>query len=216
MKKVIILSGGIDSVTALYYEYEKGNELIALSFDYGSKHNDNELNFAKWHCKHLKIKHEIIKLDLNKYFNSSLLRHGQEIPEGSYKDKTMKSTVIPFRNGIMLAFAIGYAENIHAEEVIIGSHAGDHAIYPDCRETFTQAISLAGQLGTYNHVKVVSPFNNLMKWDIVKLGTGLHIPYNLTWSCYRGNKKHCGKCGTCIERKEAFKKAGVEDLTEYE
>lgn len=216
MKKVVVLSGGMDSVTLLYHVAKTvEDEIVALSFDYGSKHNEKEIPLAKYHCDKLGIKHEVIKLDLAKYFNSSLLQGGEDIPEGHYEDESMKSTVVPFRNGIMLAFAVGYAENIDAKEVLLGSHAGDHAVYPDCRTTFTQAISLAAQLGTYNEVKIVSPFNHLMKWDIVTLGNKLGVEYKKTHSCYKGKDVACGKCGTCVERLEGFKEAGCEDPIEY-
>lgn len=216
MKKVIICSGGVDSITALYNEIRKGHEVIALSFDYGSKHNAKEIPMAQHHCKELKVKHEIIKIDLAKYFKSSLLQNSDEdIPEGHYADENMKSTVVPFRNGIMLSIAVGYAESIGAKQVVLGSHAGDHSVYPDCRDEFTQAISLAAQLGTYEKIKIVSPFNHLMKWDIVKIGHLLKIDYGMTYSCYEGKDKACGKCGTCVERLEAFEKVGLKDPIEY-
>ena len=221
MKKVVVLSGGMDSVTVLYHAdsqpREVGDEIVALSFDYGSKHNEKEIPLAKYHCDKLGIKHEVIKIDLANYFQSSLLNNGgEDIPEGHYEDENMKSTVVPFRNGIMLAFAVGYAENIGAKEVLLGSHAGDHAVYPDCRATFTQAISLAAQLGTYNEVKIVSPFNKLMKWDIVEVGNQLGVDYSKTHSCYKGGDIACGKCGTCVERIEAFEKANCTDPIQYE
>ena len=213
-KSVIILSGGMDSTTVLYDIVEKGFKVEALSFDYGQNHK-KELEFAKYHCAHLGIPHKIINLDFS-CFKSSLLSGSEDIPEGHYEDETMKSTVVPFRNGIMLSYAIGYAENIKAHCVLIGSHAGDHAIYPDCRESFTKAMSKAAREGTYNGIEIISPFNKLMKWDIVKKGNELNIPYAMTWSCYKGGDKHCGKCGTCQERLEAFKLAGVEDPVLYE
>jgi len=212
--KIIILSGGMDSVTVLYDAIAKGYEVEALSFDYGQNHI-KELEFAKWHCDKLNISHKIIKLDFS-CFNSSLLSGSESIPEGHYTSENMKSTIVPFRNGIMLAYAVGYAENIGAKEVLIGSHKGDHTIYPDCREIFTNYMSCAAETGTYNEVSIISPFNNLMKWDIVKRGIELNIDYSKTWSCYKGKEKHCGKCGTCVERKESFEKIKKEDITEYE
>ncbi len=211
MKKVIILSGGMDSVTALYHEIAEGHEMTALSFNYGSKHNEKEIPLAKWHCDKFGIKHEVVDLDLAKYFKSSLLDGGEDIPEGHYEDDNMKSTVVPFRNGIMLAFAIGYAENIEAKEVVLGSHAGDGAQYPDCRVEFTKAMSRAATEGTYNKVQIMSPFNILMKWDIVKNGIDLNVPYKKTWSCYKGNDRPCLQCGTCIERIEAFYRNNIQD-----
>jgi len=216
-KLIVILSGGMDSVTLLYTAYYKSDCLVeALSFDYGSKHNKKEIPLAKWHCKKLGIPHKVIKLPLAKYFKSSLLQGGEDIPEGHYADDNMQSTVVPFRNGIMLAFAVGYAENIGAKYVCLGSHKGDHSQYPDCRVKFTKAMCKAAKAGTYNKVIIQSPFNKLMKSDIVKIGKEFRVPYEKTWSCYRGGDKPCGKCGTCIERLEAFKLNGMEDPEKYE
>lgn len=215
-KGVIILSGGLDSTTLLYDLVGKGYKLEALSFNYGSKHNKREIHMAKLHCANLKIKHTIITLHLDKYFKSSLLKGGKKIPEGHYEAENMKSTVVPFRNGIMLSMAVGYAESIGVGKVFLGSHKGDRSIYPDCRREFTIAINLAAQLGTYNNVEIVSPYNDLMKWDIVKIGLTLNVPYVYTYSCYKGNSVACGKCGTCVERLEAFKKNNEEDPVEYE
>jgi len=214
MKAIIVLSGGLDSTTALYYSIENYKKIEAISFDYGQNHK-KELDFAKWHCEKLGIPHKIIKLDFS-CFNSSLLSGADEIPEGHYADENMKSTVVPFRNGIMLAFAVGYAENVEADCVLIGSHSGDHTIYPDCRKEFTYHMSLAAKHGTYKKVEIVSPFNKMMKWDLVKIGTDLGIDYSKTWSCYKGGEKSCGKCGTCVERIEAFEKNNLNDPLGYE
>lgn len=212
-KVIIILSGGVDSVTLLYWSKEK-YDIECISFDYGQKHK-KELEFAKFHCASLGIPHKIINLDFS-FLSSSLLDKETDVPEGHYEDESMKSTVVPFRNGIMLSYAIGYAENIEAKFVLIGSHSGDHAIYPDCREQFTKALSMAAVEGTYNHIKVFSPFNHLKKNDIVKIGLSLKVPYAMTWSCYKGGDKHCGKCGTCSERLGSFKMNNVEDPVAYE
>jgi len=142
---------------------------------------------------------------INQLFNSSLLSNSDEdIPEGHYQEENMKSTVVPFRNGIMLAIAVGFAESKNAKKVLIGSHSGDHAIYPDCRKEFNDAISKATEEGTYNKVKIVSPFNKITKLDIAKIGRKMNFPFEKTWSCYNGQEIHCGKCGTCVERKEAL------------
>jgi|TARA_R100000049_G_C1899157_1_gene49745 7-cyano-7-deazaguanine synthase len=214
MKIVVILSGGMDSTTVLYHAIEQGYEVEALSFNYGQKHS-KELEFAKWHCEQLNIPHKIIKLDFS-CLNSALLDEDVDVPEGHYEDENMKATVVPFRNGIMLSYAVGYAENINASGVMLGSHKGDHAVYPDCREIFTKHMNDAAITGTYNKIEIISPFNDLMKWDLVKRGTELNIPYHKTWSCYKGKDNHCGKCGTCVERLEAFEKANRHDVVEYD
>ncbi len=212
---VIIVSGGMDSITMLY-EYQ---ERIALgvSFNYGSNHNDRELPFAEMHCKRLGIPHITIDLSfMPKYFKSSLLEGADAIPEGNYDDDNMKSTVVPFRNGIMLSIAIGIAESNHLKHVLMANHNGDHAIYPDCRPEFVEAISAAARTGTYEEVTVVAPYTNISKSDIARHGKALGLDYSETWSCYKGGEKHCGKCGTCRERKEALLEADIVDTTEYE
>lgn len=218
-KVLVVLSGGIDSTTVLYHAVKLyGNDNVeAISFNYGSKHNEKELKCAKWHTAKLGVKHKIIELDFNKWgFKSDLLISGGEIPEGHYEAENMKSTVVPFRNGIMTAITAGYADSIKADVIMLGNHSGDHHIYKDCRYEFTQAMNLAVFLGTDNEVIVESPFVNWTKTDIVKYGYELGVPYEHTWSCYKGGEKHCGKCGTCTERKEAFQEAGVPDPTVYE
>lgn len=212
--KLIILSGGLDSTTMLY-DYQDEIEL-ALTFDYGSNHAKKEIECAKYHCKKLGIEHIIIPLDFMKqYFKSSLLEGSEAIPEGHYASENMKSTVVPFRNGIMLSIACGLAESRNISYVMIANHAGDHAIYPDCRATFIDSMSEAMAYGTYNNIKIFAPYTSITKSDIVLLGTKLGIDYTKTWSCYKGGKYHCGKCGTCIERKEAFADNNIEDKTKY-
>ena len=212
---IIIVSGGMDSITMLY-EYK--NEIaLAVTFDYGSNHAAKEIPFAKYHCEQLGIAHLIIPLSfMRDYFTSSLLEGSEAIPEGHYEMENMKSTVVPFRNGIMLAIACGLAESRNLHKVMIANHGGDHAIYPDCRGTFINAMSEAIAYGTYEHIKIYAPYTGLNKSDIARRGAELGIDYSQTWSCYKGGEKHCGKCGTCIERQEAFRDAGIEDLTEYD
>lgn len=216
MKKgVIILSGGMDSVTLLYARKE--DIALAVTFDYGSNHNKREAELAKWHCEKLGIEHIIIPLDfMHQHFKSSLLQGADAVPEGHYADENMKSTVVPFRNGIMLAIACGLAESRGLGFVFIANHAGDHAIYPDCRATFIASMSEAMAYGTYEHIKVAAPFTHLTKSEIALIGHNYGVDYSKTYSCYKGGEKHCGKCGTCVERKEAFALAGIDDPTEYE
>ena len=212
---IIVLSGGLDSTTMLY-EYRE-RIALAVSFHYGSNHNDRELAFAKLHCERLGIQHLIIPLDfIGRYFNSSLLAGADAIPEGHYNDDNMRSTVVPFRNGIMLAIAAGLAENNGLQYVMIANHAGDHTIYPDCRPEFISAMDAAIDSGTYNNARILAPYTNITKADIARRGKLLKIDYSETWSCYKGGNVHCGKCGTCVERREALQLAGIDDTTEYE
>jgi len=212
---IIILSGGMDSVTMLY-DYADFIAL-ALSFDYGSNHNRKELPLAAYHCERLGIEHIIIPLEfIKQYFHSSLLSGAGDIPEGKYDDITMRSTVVPFRNGIMLAIAAGMAEDRNLSRILMANHSGDHAIYPDCRPAFVSALGDAVREGTYNGVELFTPYTHLTKTDIARRGKQLGIDYAKTWSCYKGGDKHCGKCGTCQERIEALREAGIDDRTDYE
>lgn len=212
---VIIVSGGMDSITMLY-DY-KDTIALAISFDYGSNHNAREIPFAELHSKRLGIPHITIPLNfMHQYFKSSLLEGADAIPEGNYDDANMKSTVVPFRNGIMLSIAVGMAESRGLRNVMMANHGGDHTIYPDCRPDFVAAFNAAAQAGTYVNVHLITPYTNITKADIARKGKTLGIDYSDTWSCYKGGAKHCGKCGTCTERREALAEAGIKDTTEYE
>ena len=212
---ILILSGGMDSVTMLY-DYQD-RIALALSFDYGSNHNAREIPFARLHCERLGIEHLVIPLSfMGEYFKSSLLSGGDAIPEGHYADENMKSTVVPFRNGIMLSVAVGMAESRGLKHVMRANHGGDHTIYPDCRPEFVEAFSKAACAGTYPGITLISPYTNITKGQIAARGKQLGIDYAETWSCYKGGEKHCGRCGTCVERREALAEAGIEDTTLYE
>ena len=212
---IIVLSGGMDSVTLLN-EY-KDIIALAVTFNYGSNHNKREIEYAKLHCQRLGIKHIIIPLDfMHTYFKSSLLEGADAIPEGHYADSNMKSTVVPFRNGIMLAIACGIAESNKLTRVLIANHSGDHTIYPDCRQQFIDAMSAAMTNGTYEGVHIFAPYTNISKANIAQRGARIGINYAETYSCYKGGVNHCGKCGTCIERREALAEAGVTDTTTYD
>lgn len=216
MKLVVLCSGGMDSVTALYWAVREHSVVAAISFDYGSKHNHREIPLAGEHAGKLGVRHEVVVLDfIKRSFSSDLLTSGGEIPEGHYEAANMKQTVVPFRNGVMLSIATGFAESIGAEGVVIAAHGGDHAIYPDCRDDFMQAMGDAMRRGTYAQVRLLRPFIAMSKGDIVRTGAGLGVDYARTWSCYKGEAVHCGKCGTCVERREAFLGAGVPDPTGY-
>lgn len=212
---IIILSGGMDSVTMLN-EY-RDNIAVAVTFDYGSNHARKEIECASYQCTKLGIEHIIIPLSfIHQYFKSSLLEGSDAIPEGHYASDNMKSTVVPFRNGIMLSIACGIAESRDLKYVMIANHAGDHAIYPDCRSSFISHMKEAMIQGTYEGVTIKAPYTDLTKGDIAKRGAEIGVDYTHTYSCYKGGDIHCGRCGTCVERKEAFQLANVQDPTEYE
>lgn len=216
MKKdsILVLSGGMDSVTMLH-EYHN-RIALAVSFDYGSNHNKREIACAADNCRALGVEHIVIPLDfMGKYFESSLLQGADAIPEGDYREANMKSTVVPFRNGIMLAVAAGLAESRGLKHVMLANHGGDHDIYPDCRPEFVNAMSEAMRLGTYPGITMLAPYTYLTKGDIALHGKRLGVDYARTYSCYKGGEKHCGVCGTCVERKEALAAAGIPDPTEY-
>jgi len=221
-KKIIIISGGMDSTTLLYDVVKKyGNKnIIALSFDYGSKHNSYELPLAQKSCKKLGVEQRIINVkNIFNQFNSALLKHkdSEAIPEGHYEDKSMKKTVVPFRNGILLSIAAGLAESIMADTVFYGAHGGDHIIYPDCRIEFEKTFSSAASLGTFNKIKIKAPYRSINKIGILKKGIKLKVPYQDTHTCYNPSKKgeSCGKCGACQERLEAFNKLNIKDPKKY-
>ena len=212
---LIALSGGVDSTTLLY-EYRE-EVACAVGFDYGSKHNAQELAAAKAICRELEIPYLIIPLAfIGEYFRSDLLLSGGEMQLGDYSEENMSSTVVPFRNGIMLSILAGLAESRDLQQVLIANHFGDHAIYPDCRESFVKPMGEAITAGTSNGVKLVAPYTKLTKAEIVARGTRLGVPYGKTYSCYQGGERHCGRCGTCRERHDAFVANGLEDPTLYE
>lgn len=212
---LIALSGGVDSTTLLY-EYRE-EIACAVGFDYGSKHNARELAAAEAICRELEIPYLIIPLAfIGEYFRSDLLLSGGEMLLGDYSEENMRSTVVPFRNGIMLSILAGLAESRDLQQVLIANHFGDHALYPDCRESFVKPMGEAITAGTSNGVKLVAPYTTLTKAEIVARGSRLGVPYGKTYSCYQGGERHCGRCGTCRERHDAFVANGLEDPTLYE
>jgi len=212
---IIIVSGGMDSVS-LMHEF-KDSIALAVTFDYGSNHNAREIACAAENCRRLGIEHLVIPLEfMSRYFKSSLLSGADAIPEGHYTSSNMKSTVVPFRNGIMLAIACGLAESRGLRRVMLANHSGDHAIYPDCREDFVTAMSEAMRQGTYDGIEIFAPYTNLTKAEIATRGAKAGVDFSITYSCYKGGEKHCGLCGTCVERREAFQLAGLPDPTIYE
>jgi 7-cyano-7-deazaguanine synthase len=216
MQVVVLCSGGMDSVTALHWARREHDVRAVVSFDYGAKHNHREIPFAREHAAALGVRHELITLDfVERLFASDLLKSGGAVPDGHYEEKIMKQTVVPFRNAIMLSIACGFAESAGAGGLVIAAHGGDHAIYPDCREDFMRAMGDAMRLGTYAGVQLLRPFIALNKGQIAAEGARLGVDFARTWSCYKGGAIHCGTCGTCVERREAFLQAGVADPTEY-
>ena len=217
MKVCVLLSGGMDSVVAFHDALRIHEVAACLSFDYGSKHNAREIPFARLHAECNSVPHHAIRLDfIDTLFSSDLLKSGGEIPDGHYAEKSMKQTVVPFRNGIMLSIATGFAESVGAEAVVIAAHSGDHAIYPDCREPFMESMAAAMEQGTYAGIRLLRPFITMDKTAIVRRGAELGVDFAETWSCYKGGDIHCGTCGTCVERREAFLLAGLPDPTVYE
>jgi 7-cyano-7-deazaguanine synthase len=216
MKTLVVLSGGLDSSVMLAHVMQSNEVIGCLTFWYGSKHNEREYRAACLITEHYKVNLKRIGLDfIPNNFKSDLLLSGGDIPKGHYEHESMKRTVVPFRNGIMLSIAAGYAESIEAEQIAIGNHFGDHAIYPDCRKSFIEPMQQAIKAGTEKNIILASPFCDLKKEDIVRIGQQLNVPMELTYSCYEGKEIHCGECGTCTERKEAFVLAGIKDPTEY-
>lgn len=212
---IIVLSGGMDSVTLLHHL--RPRIALAVTFDYGSNHNAREIECARHQCELLAVEHLVIPLAfIGQYFESSLLSGADDIPEGNYDDENMRSTVVPFRNGIMLAVACGLAESRGLKFVAIANHGGDHALYPDCRPAFVEAFGRAMQAGTYDGVSILAPFTDLTKSEIARLGAEEGVDFSNTYSCYKGGEKHCGRCGTCTERMEAFRLAGIPDPTPYD
>ena len=214
---IAVYSGGMDSTVMLYSMLEQGVDLRgAMSVDYGQKHR-KEILVAKEICERLGMEHRIVDLrSIATLFGSSGLTDSDtDVPEGHYEEVSMKQTVVPNRNMILISLATAWAIKKGAEAVAYAAHSGDHAIYPDCRESFANALDQAMQLCDWGEIRLYRPFVNSSKSEIVAEGHRLGSPLGSTWSCYKGGDLHCGKCGTCIERREAFHLAGVQDPTSY-
>ena len=213
-KHIVVISGGMDSVTMLYgvmKEFGDIHDVECISFDYGQRHR-KELEAAKAVCESLRLRHDVIDIsNLCGFLSNSALTGGEPVPHGHYADENMKKTVVPNRNMIMLSIAMGVAVNRNASKVWIGVHAGDHAIYPDCRPEFIGAMHDIGQIANYQRVDVMAPYLFITKGDIAKHGKELGVDYGLTWTCYEGGEHPCGLCGSCVERAEAFEQNGMTD-----
>jgi 7-cyano-7-deazaguanine synthase len=216
-KTVVLLSGGMDSATLLWHFLSKGDHVKALAVDYGQRHR-KELDFAARLAKAADVEFRIADLSAIRGLlaGSSQTSDEIDVPEGHYADPSMKKTLVPNRNMLMLSVAIAWATSLGFDKVGYAAHAGDHPIYPDCRPEFADALGLAAHFSGYEPIKLARPFVSLTKTEVASMGAALKVPYGLTWSCYKGGEKHCGKCGTCVERREAFQEAELTDPTEYE
>lgn len=216
-KAVVIYSGGMDSFTVLH-KARQSYDIYALSFDYGQRHNRKELGCAQQVCAAKNIPHKVIDITcINELLQgSSLTSTDIDIPEGHYVEESMKSTVVPNRNMILLSLATGYALSLGANKLFYGAHSGDHTIYPDCRPEFVEAVNNAVQLCDWEKVTIEAPYLYGDKIDILKEGFAMGLDYGQTWTCYNGRDKACGKCGSCVERLEAFALCYTKDPLEYE
>lgn len=217
-KALVLLSGGLDSTVLLYQMMAEHGEVAALSFFYGQRHI-RELDSASRISRLLNIRHDVI--NVSPIYEGvtegcgSLLDRNTAVPEGHYEDVSMKATVVPNRNMILLSVAAARAIALKIPRIAYAAHSGDHAIYPDCRLEFATAMKVAISLCDWSPLELVTPFVDQTKAQIVGIGHSLHVPFDQTWSCYKGEDVHCGVCGTCVERREAFSLAGVADPTVY-
>ncbi len=217
MKIVAIFSGGMDSTTMLYQLLDQGHEVRTIGFDYGQRHVV-ELAAARHIAAKAGVDYQSIDLSgLGPIIagRSSQLNPDVEVPDGHYTEESMKATVVPNRNMIMLAVAVAHAIAIDFDAIAYGAHAGDHTIYPDCRAEFVQAMKGAIGLCDWKSIQLLTPLIDLSKSEIAEIGDELGVPFAMTWSCYKGGNQHCGTCGTCVERREAFALAGLDDPSSY-
>ncbi|MFB0979335.1 MAG: 7-cyano-7-deazaguanine synthase QueC [Alteromonadaceae bacterium] len=215
-KVVVIYSGGMDSFTVLNRALHDGKEVYALTFDYGQRHV-KEIEYASTVCQSLDVNHKVIDISaINQLLAGSSLTDDIDIPEGHYEAESMKSTVVPNRNMILLSLAVGYAVSVGASQVYYGAHSGDHAIYPDCRPEFVMKMNEVCKIANYESVEIFSPYLTVTKSDILTDGLRMGLKYDNTWTCYNGREKACGQCGACQERLEAFSDNNVTDPLNYE
>lgn len=215
-KAVVVYSGGMDSFTVLHTAIKAGLDVYALSFNYGQKHS-KELQVAAKVCESLNIPHKVVDITaINSLMAGSSLTSDIDVPEGHYENESMKSTVVPNRNMVLLSMAIAYAVSLEASKVYYGAHSGDHHIYPDCRPEFVEAMNAVSKIANYQSVEIVTPFLHESKGAILKAGLDMGLDYSQTWTCYNGREKSCGKCGACNERLEAFEEQGQKDPLAYE
>lgn len=214
-KVVVIYSGGMDSYTVLRQASAQGFEVYPVAFNYGQRHS-KELKVAAGVCKKYGYPFQLVDVSsITPLIKGSALTDDIDVPEGHYEEASMQQTVVPNRNMIMLSMAVGYAVSIDAEAVYFGAHSGDHAIYPDCRTSFVEAMNAVCQIANYEPVDIRAPFIGQSKIDILRIGLALGLDYSETWTCYKGLEKACGKCGSCQERLEAFALNKAIDPIEY-
>ncbi len=213
---VVIFSGGMDSFTLLHLARARGLAVHALSFNYGQRHV-RELDAARAVCEAEGLPHKVIDIRaMNDVMAGSSLTSEVDVPEGHYQEDNMKSTVVPNRNMILLSLATGYAVTVGAQAVWYGAHGGDHAIYPDCRPEFVEKMDAVCRVANYEPVAIEAPFMAMDKGEILEQGLKLGLDYSKTWTCYNGRERACGRCGSCVERLEAFAAQGIEDPLAYE
>ncbi|CUS48800.1 MAG: 7-cyano-7-deazaguanine synthase QueC [Idiomarinaceae bacterium HL-53] len=213
---VVIYSGGMDSFTVLNKAVATGKAVYALSFNYGQRHK-KELEYAVNVCKKLGISHKVVDISaINSLLAGSSLTDDIDVPDAEYAESNMKSTVVPNRNMILLSLAIGYAVSIQAQEVWYGAHSGDHAIYPDCRPEFVEAMNQVSLIANYEPIPVISPYLYQSKSEILADGIAMGLDYAQTWTCYNGRDKACGRCSACRERLQAFAENQLTDPLAYE
>jgi 7-cyano-7-deazaguanine synthase len=218
VKALAVVSGGLDSVTLAHWLASEGQLGGLVSFDYGQRHK-KELHFAAACAERLKVPYSFIDLtSLTPHLKGSALTDAVAVPDGHYAAESMKQTIVPNRNAIMLAVAFGVAPAQGLNAVAIAVHGGDHFIYPDCRPDFIDLFDRMEQKALEGmwSIKLLTPFIHGSKGDIARRAAELQVPIAETWSCYKGGEIHCGRCGTCVERREAFSLAGVGDPTVYE
>jgi 7-cyano-7-deazaguanine synthase len=217
MKSIVVHSGGMDSTVLLYKLVSEGDEVKTLSINYGQRHA-KEIDYARSLSEGLEVEHRVADLcSVTELLGGSALTSSEiEVPEGHYAEDNMKATVVPNRNMILLSVAAGWAISSKFVRIAYAAHAGDHAVYPDCRTEFADALNAAIGLADWHEVSLYRPFVGITKADVVKLGAELNVPFENTWSCYKGLDLHCGRCGTCVERREAFHLAEVPDPTTYD
>lgn len=217
MKTIVVCSGGLDSVSLAYKIANEAELLRLVTFNYGQRH-EKEIDYARACAERLGVPCDVVDISsVGKLLSGSALTDDVDVPDGHYAEESMKLTIVPNRNAIMLTIAFGIAAAQHADAVATAVHGGDHFIYPDCRPAFTEAFEAMQKqaLDGYADIRLYTPFVNVPKSAIVTEGAKHNTPFKETWSCYKGGEEHCGRCGTCVERREAFDLAGISDPTFY-